>query len=54
MNFWVSKMLKKPIEQFPNPKLINFNGEEKQFNIKEEDGIFQLQEKERREIKMAK
>ena len=30
MNFWVSKMLKKPIEQFPNPKLINFNGEEKQ------------------------
>ena len=28
MNFWVSKMLKKPIEQFPNPKLINFNGEE--------------------------
>jgi nucleoside diphosphate kinase len=30
MNFWVSKMLNKPIEQFPNPKLINFNGEEKQ------------------------
>ena len=29
-NFWVSKMLNKPIEQFPNPKLINFNGEEKQ------------------------
>jgi hypothetical protein len=30
MNFWVSKMLNKPIEQFPNPKLINFSGEEKQ------------------------
>ena len=30
MNFWVSKMLHKPIDQFPNPKLLNFNGEEKQ------------------------
>jgi nucleoside diphosphate kinase len=24
LNFWVSKMLHKPIESFPNPKLINF------------------------------
>ena len=30
MNFWVSKMLKKTIEQFLNPKLIYINGEEKQ------------------------
>ncbi len=30
LNFWVSKMLHKPIESFPNPKLINFTGTEKE------------------------
>ena len=30
INFWVSKMINKPINQFLNPKLINFTGEEKQ------------------------
>ncbi len=30
LNFWVSKMINKPINQFPNPKLINFTGDEKE------------------------
>ena len=30
LNFWVSKMINKPIHQFPNPKLLNFTGEEKE------------------------
>lgn len=30
LNFWVSKMIDKPIDQFPNPKLLNFTGEEKE------------------------
>jgi hypothetical protein len=41
MKFRVSKMLKKSIEQFPNSKLIKFNGEEKQLkkmkNLKSKD-----------------
>ena len=30
LNYWISQMINKPIEQFPNPKLINFDGSEKQ------------------------
>lgn len=30
LNYWVSKMIEKPVDKFDNPKLINFTGDEKE------------------------